>query len=236
MSRRKWVGALGGLVLLTLGAEKLCAQQDIPETCTFAATFIIQNTNSTYNTNTTAFTTPPPTMLKVATKDILNLIARAEFNRGNYGATNFPSGAKLVKSYTVYPSFSVWGQTNNVLLDSADDEITLSYGQFNGFCAYTDSGTGNQSTAGSETDYGFVELDIYDLDAGGVIDLQLFGNVVNTIKTSAASKTTGMINNTQSFSVKALGGGGDVGYGYTNEVVNCAVSGSFSAKGTAQTF
>src|SRR5579864_5251234 len=98
MSRMKWIGGLIGVALLVCGAEKLCAQVDIPETCTFAATIVIDNTNATFNTNTTGYNYPAPTMLKFATKDLLALIARAEMNNsGNYNATNFPSGAKLIK-------------------------------------------------------------------------------------------------------------------------------------------
>lgn len=232
MSRMKWIGGLIGLALLACGTEKVCAQVDINETCTFAATILIQNTNSTYNTNTTGFSTPSPTMLKFATKDLLALAAKGEFHNGLWSSNSVPSGAKLMKFGTSQFAldFFVTDSKNNTLFDCSD---LIFPGSFDDIMAYSNSGTDNNTTAGSETDNGFIELDIYDLDAGGTTDLQLFGSFVNTIKTSAANKNTGTINNSQSFTVKALGGEGAIG---NNDVPNCAVSGSFSAKGTQQTF
>lgn len=235
MSRKKWIGGLISVALLMFGAQRLSAQiPDVNETCTFAATLIINNTNSTYNTNTTAFANPPPTMVKMATKDLLALLAKAEFNEGYWDSNSFPSGAKLIKDGTFttgnYVDFFVQDSKGNYLTDCTD---ILSPGGFEDIMAYTDKGTDNNSTPGSETDYGFVELDIYDLDAGGMTDLQLFGSFVNTIKTTTVNKTTSTIGDSQSITVKTLGGEGAIG---NNDNFNCAASGSFSAKGSAQTF
>jgi len=235
MIGKQMLGIAGAMAVLAFGTEKLHAQPaDVNESCTFAATLVINNTNSTYNSNTTAYVNPPPTMVKMATKDILALIAKGEHKEGNWTSTNFPTGAKLMKYGTPgnFVDFFVAGATNNELVDCQD--IISMNGQYEDLLAYTFTGTANESTPWMETDYGFAEVDIYDLGlAGGVTDLQLYGYFVNTIKTTAVSQATGMIGNSQSFGIKAIGGEGAIG---NNDNPNCAVSGSLSALGSQQTF
>jgi len=219
MSRKKFVGALVGVALLAFGAEQLYAQSDINEACTFAGTIVIQNTNSD-------ITPGAPLMLKVATKDLLALIARAEYYNTNYTSTNFPSGAKLIKNGTFGVNFSVVGKTNNVLLDNVLElELDLDIGTWT-------AANGNTGTY-SETDYGAADFYIFEDDAGGVVDLTMRGYFINTINNSAANKNTGMVNSSQSFTIKAAGGTGSM---YSEATENAVLSGSFSAKGTAQTF
>lgn len=228
MSRMKWIGMLVGVALLACGTQRLCAQADISEPVTIASTIIIQNTNTDVNGNPEA-----PLMLKMATKDVLALIAKAEYNVGKYPSTNFPSGAKLVKTGDYgsgdLGAFSVWGSGTNVLLPDVSDLIG-----FNNVDIGTYTATGSvDSTSYTETDYGLAEIFIYDMDNGGSSDLTLDGYVVNTIKMSAPNQNSGLMQNTQSFTVKAFGGTGSVRT--TNDTENAAISGSFSAKGSAQT-
>lgn len=223
MSRKNWIGALVGIALLACGTVKLCAQaQDINEMCTFAGTVIIQNTNLDVNQNP-----GKPLMLKVATKDLLALIARSEYYNTNYPSTNFPSGAKLIKNGTFGVAFSVLGKTNNVLIGECSElELDLDIG------TYTASG-GNPAVY-LETDYGAADFYIFEDDAGGVVDLTMRGYFVNAIKTSVPNQNTGMVNNSQSFTIKAAGGTGTTLPGDIGE--NAVLTGGFSAKGTQQTF
>jgi hypothetical protein len=227
MNRKNWIGAFVGIALLACGTEKLYAQSDISEPVTFAATIMIQNTNTDINLNPET-----PLKLKMATKDVLALIAKAEFSVTNYPSTNFPSGAKLVKTGTFgadsLGAFSVWDRTTNVLLSDVSDLIGFNNVDIGVFTATGSVG----STSYAETDYGLAEIYIFDLNYGGSTDLTLDGYLVNTIKISAPN-TSGLMQNTQSFTVKAFGGTGSVGT--TNDTENAAASGSFTAKGTAKT-
>ena len=229
MSRNRSIGTLVAVALLLFGAKTLRAQSDISEPVTFAGTIIIQNTNLDVNANPQA-----PIMLKVATKDVLAMIAKAEHSITNYPSTNFPSGAKLVKSGAFglgdLGAFSVWNSTNGVLLSDVSDLIGFNNVDFG---AYTATGS-VASTAYTETDYGLVEIFLFDLNYGGSTDLTMDGYVLNTIKMSAPNQNTGLMQNTQAFTVKSFGGTGSVGT--TNDTENAAITGSFSAKGTAQTF
>ena len=228
MSRKKWIGGLVGVALLACGTERLCAQADISEPVTFASTIIIENTNTDVNGNP-----GKPIMLKMATKDVLALIAQAEFSVTNYPSTNFPSGSKLVKTGAFgsgdLGAFSVWGSGTNVLLTDVSDLIGFNNVDFG---AYTATGSVG-STSYAETDYGLAEIYIFDLNYGGSTDLTLDGYVVNTIKMSAPNQASGLMQNSQSFTVKTFGGTGSIRT--TGDTENAAVSGSFSAKGTGQT-
>jgi len=99
--------------------------------------------------------------------------------------------------------------------------------------AYTATGS-VASTAYTETDYGLVEIYLFDLNYGGSTDLTMYGYVLNTIKMSAPNQNTGLMQNVQAFTIKSFGGTGSVGT--TGDTENAAINGSFSAKGTAQTF
>ena len=220
MSRTKWIGALVGVVFLACGTSRLLAQaQDINEPVTFTGTIIIQNTNSDIDPG-------PPLMLKVATKDLLAVIARAEYYNTNYPSTNFPSGAKLIKNGTQYVTFSVLDKTNNVLIDTVSElELDLD------LSTWTASNPSNG--AYSETDYGNASFYIYEFDAGGTVDFQTSGYFINTIKNSAPNQNSGMVNSSQTFTIKALGGTGST---LPDDSENAVLTGSFSSKGTAQTF
>jgi len=226
MSRKKLVGVLVGVALLACGTEKLCAQaQDINETCTFTGTIIIQNTNTDINLNPKS-----PLMLKVTTKDLLAVIGRAEYYSTNYPSTNFPSGAKLIKNGTQgFVQFSVWGKTNNVLIDDCTDVVGLDVVDIGAWTA-ANGLTGSYT----ETDYGDADFYIFENDTGGVVDLTMSGYLVNTIKNSPPNKNSGMVNSSQAFTIKAAGGTGSTLTGDAGE--NAVLTGSFSAKGTAQTF
>src|ERR1051325_8864970 len=192
MSKNISHAALAGLAVFVLGTAKIQAQADIAETCALKATIYVQNTNS-------QFFPGAPTVLKFTTKELLALIAKDENAAGNYDATNFPSGAKLVKFGT---DFSVYDSANNLLLDTFIITLNPTYGPF------TAAGA-NSNVPYSETDYGYADVFIYDLDVpGGAMDLTLSGFFINTIKNSAANQTTGEINSSQAFTIKAGGGTG----------------------------
>lgn len=222
MSRKKWIGGLIGVALFVCGAARLCAQpQDINEPVTFTGTMIIQNTNLDINSNP-----KPPLMLKVATKDLLAIIARAEYYNTNYPSTNFPSGAKLIKNGTQYVTFSVLDKTNNVLIGTVSElELDLDIGSWT-------ASIGSTGTY-SETDYGNASFYIYEYDAGGTVDFTTGGFFLNTIKSSAPIQNTGMMNSSQAITIKAIGGTGSTA---PDDSENAVLTGSFSAKGTAQTF
>ena len=169
-------------------------------------------------------------MLKVATKDILAIVARAEHvnTNVNYPSTNFPSGAKLIKNGTQgFILFSVLGKTNNVLIGDCTDVVGLDIVDIGAWTASNGS-TGSYS----ETDYGDADFYIFEDDAGGVVDLTMSGFFVNTINNSAPNNQ-GTVNSSQAFTVKAAGGTGST---LPSETENAVLKGSFSAKGTAQTF
>jgi hypothetical protein len=219
MNRKTLIAATIAMALLAFGAAKVHAQADVPETCALKATIYIQNTNSD-------FFPGPPTVLKFTTKELLALIAKDENTAGNYGATNFPSGAKLIKFGT---DLTVWDSANNSLLPDSGD-VTFVAGMSLNYGPFTAAGS-DSSVPYSETDYGYADVFIYDLDVqGGVTDLTLSGFFVNTIKSSAANQTTGAINSSQAFTMKAGGGTGAM------SDKDAAITGGFSAKGTGTTF
>ena len=217
MSRYRVIGAVVAVVLLAFSAVRVQAQADIAETVALKATIVVQNTNS-------QSTPGAPTTLKFTTKELLALLAKDENAAGNYGATNFPSGAKLVKFGS---DFSVVDSANNDLVDTFIITMSPDFGVF------TAAGADDGSAPYTETDYGYVDFFIYDLDIpGGVTDLTMSGYFINTIKNSAANQSTGEIKSSQAFTMKAGGGTGSVNSGDENAVIN----GSLTAKGTGTTF
>ena len=115
---------IGAAVLasLTFVAGNLQAQET--NLITINATAELQGstiTNSFMGTNVLIATFKPPTVLTLDTKQILEFLAVDENAEGNYGATTFPSGAKLVEINSSSSSdYQVLGREDNFLVDVSD--------------------------------------------------------------------------------------------------------------------
>lgn len=201
---------------LFLAASRVHAQADIPQPCVFAATILINSTNYTYNGN--AYNQPVPTVMRMTTKDVINILT-------NYYATPVPSTAKLVRVFGT--SFEIDDAANNTVLSDNNGVLYLDTSEVP---VWTAVGTDDYSTAGSETDYGVATFSIYDKDNGGSTDLTMTGFSLATLKTSVISASTGLVKVSQAFSMKTGTGVCVIGNGDPSG--NAVVTGSFSSKGT----
>ena len=111
-----WAGATA-IALLTLGTDGLRA--DATNLVTVSVTMLLPGgTNVVRGIETIA----APKEYKISTQQILAWAAQDEYAEGNYGATNFPAGAKLVEVYDDQTgwSYQVVDSRNRFLVDVSD--------------------------------------------------------------------------------------------------------------------
>jgi hypothetical protein len=109
------------LACLTLGAGGLHAQ--VVNLVTLSATLNVQGG---YSNSGNTLNVANPVKMTLGNKQLLPLLAAAEYYNGNYSYASFPAGAKLVmaqgySSYgAAYVDFAVWSASNSFLVDVSD--------------------------------------------------------------------------------------------------------------------
>jgi len=158
-------------------------------------------------------TTALPTKIKIDTKQILILLAQAEYSEMNYDATSFPSGAKLVSisNGTPSPTFQVWDKDNNILVDVSDimsaNALTTNF-----YGSVINSGKVNDNTglaSPSVTDQQIYTLAFDDTPGGGSLQFYLSGVMANTIADSVPNSTTGVYKETETHTLTSGAGDGN---------------------------
>lgn len=167
---------------LVVAARNAVADVNIPLSLTLSLSVLQQGQINDDGTNTTATSK----IQKYATINLLNLIAQDELAEGNWNATNFPTGSKLMVSDT---GFSVWSSANQVLITNID---FLSFEEVeSGIKVY--SGKQNDSTqlpnpSVTKTHIGRITFDDSGIPGGGNLQFFLQGVLAET---TTAKATTG---------------------------------------------
>lgn len=216
--------ALLGLVLWA----GTTAKAQITNLFTVSLTVQYQN-EGVDNAAGTVTTYPSPGSQKVATKDLLSLLAEDEYVQGYYPNTNFPAGAKLAY---VDGQFLVLDKTNNVLCDVSDilylegDTDQVLSGKLSDLLS---DDAGDPFPASTYTTLNYVYFSFDDTFIIGGYNLSFYVGGVDKSVTSATAPnlTTGVYTESKTHTISTSSGSG---YADGNYFV---VTGSITASGKA---
>ena len=220
---QKMMAGTVAMAFLALGAGGLHAQ--VTQVLTIAASASVQGGYSySYNAKTgvTTYTTAAPTTHKLATKDILSILA-ADYN------TTFPSGAKLVMDGNT-GDVQVVDKNNNLLQDVAGVMSFYNPGNNDIFSGKTTSAFPGLASP-STTDSSLLTINFDDTGIGGSFQFTLTG--IGTGKVTDTTPKTNLgtgittYTETDAGSLTSATGEGN----YQNHPFVC--TGSASATGTA---
>jgi hypothetical protein len=170
-------------------------------------------------------TTAAPLKTTITTADVLEYLAKDENTAGTYGATTFPTGAKLL--YTANSGFEVVDKHNNVLVNAANILSVVTAGQNEITSGAFGDTTGSATPPFTQTDVRLVTLTYDATSVGGTTKFSVTGTGTSetaTAKPSAKGKYT----DTDSFSLQDGTGEGVNGAG-----VNIILTGfTVTASGT----
>lgn len=214
-----------GLSGLILPSARAITLPPVTNVVTLTARALVQNESPINNGTDTV--TPAPTAYAVTTKILLKRLALDKFAQGSFGATNFPSGAKLVVfKDSGNAVFQVLGRTNNFLAD-VSDILGLDTGDNNIFSGKTNNATGLANS--TTTERGLVNLSFDDTAIGGGGDIKFFlaGITVSVTTDTRPNSVTGLYQETQAHTTATAIGEG------TYQGSELVISGSFNASGRA---
>jgi hypothetical protein len=209
------------------------SQAQIVLNVTFALT--VQTDNSQNATdNGTVKTIPPPSVQKIATKNILSLLAQDEFAAGNYGTNAFPTGAKLalVDNGSGSVKFVVVDISNNLIVDVSD---LLTMGGSDGITSGKESdfninSDGDGLAAPTKTDTGpiIMTYDDSSVSGGQNISFTIAGLHKGTTTDTTPNSVTGAYTEKQTHALTSL-----VGSGKDSDGNTMVITGTGTASGTA---
>jgi N-methylhydantoinase B/oxoprolinase/acetone carboxylase alpha subunit len=225
------------MAFLTLGAGGLHAQ--VTNLVTITATAQVNGKYSySYNNKTgvTTYSYASPTKVTFGTKQILARLAVAENAEGNYGATNFPSGAKLVvvSSYNSSgPDFQVMSSKNVLLVDVKD--ILTGSGSGGIYSGKTSNQYENNQDFDILSDPSTTSEEIFtltynDTGAFGGTGIQFYLTGLATSETTDATPNSKTLAYKETDSYTMSSSAGDGTY-FGNQLV---ITGSLTASGSAE--
>ncbi len=218
--KTKIVSSAAVLAFLSLAINSLQAQ--VTNLVSITATVLIQGSVNDNGTNTTA---AAPSKHSVTTQTLLGLLAQDEYAEGNYGSTNFPTGAKLVviDSHNNNPAFQVLTSGNVLLVDVSD--ILAGISEDNDVY----SGKQNDSTGlsnPSTTDLSVFKFKFDDTGITGGQGVQFYLQGLMTNTKADTIPVNGVYTQTESHKMSGAGQG-------TFQGVSFVLTGSLSASGKA---
>ncbi|MFO1488534.1 MAG: hypothetical protein U1F65_08650 [Verrucomicrobiota bacterium] len=210
--------------VLSLSAFTATVRAEIQTVLNVTATALIQRDSTDNGTNTI---TPSPAVRTFTTKTILKQLALDKFILGDYPATNFPAGAKLVMIFSGEgATFQVVSRTNEFLVD-VSDIFHLEVGERQVFSGKVNDDTSLPNPSVTERRMVSLEFDDTEITGGGDVKFVLIGLMKSVTTDTKPSVTTGRYVETQNHSVtQASGHGAYLG-------ADAVITGSFNAIGSA---
>jgi hypothetical protein len=222
MKLKNIIMAGAALAFLTIAAGSLQAQ--LTQILTITATASLQG-GSTDNGTVTTYAAP--IKHTADTKQILAFLAQDENVEGNYGSTNFPSGAKLV--IAANGAFQVLDKSDNLLVDVSDILSSSNPGTNNIFSGKQNDTNGLASP--TTTDLSLLTITFDDSNVGeGAVGLTFSMTGIGTGKTTDTTPnvSTGAYTETDSGSLTSATGEGS----YQGDPLVVTGSAKASGKGT----
>jgi hypothetical protein len=170
-------------------------------------------------------TTKAPSKTTITTADVLADLAKDENTAGIYGATSFPSGAKLL--YTANSGFQVVDKHNNPLVNAANILSVVTAGQNEVTSGTFGDTTGSTTPPFTQTDVRLVTLAYDATSVGGTMKFAVTG-VGSSEITTAKPNGKGNYTDTDSFTLQ-----NGTGEGVNGEGVKIILTGfTVNASGT----
>lgn len=209
------------LVALGLAALKAQAQSPLTNLNIITVALTLQSQGSVSDDGTTRIYTTPTTR-KVATKDLLNQLARDKFAQTNYPANAFPSGAKLA----VFNGAVIVVNGNNQFLANVSDIIQITTGTNDILSGKINDTTGLATSQTTELVVLKFNFDDRAIPGGGNFSFYVQG--IDTIKTSDTKPVSQIYHETASDTVNNASGEGQSSG--TAFVITGSLQGSRTAK------
>ncbi len=195
-------------ILALLETTSALAESFHPLTVTFSATMTINNPDVT--TSGTVNIYPAPTMAKMVTTDLIQRMAVAEHNEGNWLSNSFPKGAKLV-FMAAQDDFS---ESYFIVTDSSGNELVkvsdlMTVMAFQGEIVTSGKMDYVTDRLTKYTRNYSVYFDYSDAGAGGTTFFDLSG-VVTDVITDTTKKLA--VSETEKITVTSAQGSGDVNF------------------------